>query len=188
VYLNPRNALGLVALAAVAIASWYWSREETFFGPAVEGGPSGPLGYYLRDANISIMAEDGSILYQISASGVEERPAEKRTVLSQVYVRYSPSADVPWEVSADNGEIPEDERYIELSGAVELISTPETGGENTVIQAPRIRFMPDDFLASTDSAVSVFLGAERLDAVGLHADLKGDYLELESSVHGQFKP
>lgn len=187
-YLNLRNLLGFGVLAAAVAGSWYWGRVRVAPDLPVVGGEAGPLGYYLRDANISIMGEDGDVLYEISAAAVEERPAENRTVLSSVSVRYSPAAEVPWEVRADSGEIPNNERYIELSGAVRLASTGESGREPTIIQAPRLRFTPDDYLATTDTGVSVQLGAERLDAIGMNVDLKGDYLELESTVHGLFNP
>ena len=134
------------------------------------------------------MDEEGHILYEITAGAVEERPDENRTVLIRVHVRYSPIAEVPWELSAEGGEIPTDERVLQLSGAVELVSTDELSGEPTIIRTPTLRFAPDDFMASTDSEVTVVLGGERLEAVGMSADLKGDYLQLESSVHGQFNP
>lgn len=187
-HLNIRNALGFAVLAGIAISSWYFSRPR--LGPvgAVDGPPTGPLGYYLRDADISVMDVDGSVLYRILADAVEERPAENRTLLDRVQVRYSPAADVPWEVRAETGDIPTDERYIELSGGVELSSTAEPGAEPTVIRAPQLRLAPDDFLATTDTEVSVLLGEERLQAIGMRADLKGDFLELESNVHGQFNP
>lgn len=183
-----RNLLGIGILACIAIASWYFGREDTAPGDGVAGGPGGPPGYYLRGADIAVMDTQGRLLYAISAEAVEERPDENRTVLSRVHVRYSPAADVPWEARAESGEIPSDERYIELSGDVALSSFPEPDGEPTIIQAPRLRFAPDDFLATTDTEVSLLLGSERLDAVGLSADLKGDRLELESTVHGQFNP
>jgi len=186
VHLSLRNLAGIAVLLALAIGSWYWSHEAVVLDESASGGPSGPLGYYLRDARISIMDEEGRVLYEITASAVEERPNENRTVLDRVFVRYSPAADVPWEVSADSGEIPGEAQYIELSGAVELVSTAEPGTEPTIIRAPRLRFAPEDYLASTDAEVSVLLGTQRLDAVGMSADLKGDYLELESNVHGQF--
>ena len=187
-HLSLRNLAGIAVLAAAVIGSWYWSHEAVVLDEAASGGPSGPLGYYLRDARISIMDDEGHILYVISASAVEERPNENRTVLDRVYVRYSPAADVPWEISADSGEIPNEAQYIELSGGVELVSTAEPGNEPTVIRAPRIRLAPEDYLASTEAEVSVVLGTQRLDAVGMSADLKGDYLELESNVHGLFNP
>lgn len=185
-YISYRNVLGFAILAAAAIASWYWSRDTTVLDVGADDGPSGPLGYYLRDATIKVMDEDGSVLYEISADAIEERPDQNETILSGVFVRYSPATDVPWEVSADNGVIPSDERFIELSGGVELSSIPDDQTERTVIQAPRLRFAPDDFLASTDTTVSLVLGEERLDAVGMSADLQDDHLELESNVHGQF--
>lgn len=128
------------------------------------------------------------MLYRISASAVEERPAESRTVLADVTIVYSPLADVPWEIRADSGEIPDAQRFLELSGSVELATTESASGESTQIRAPRIRFSPDEYLATTDTDVSVSLGTERLEAVGMIADLKDDYLELESSVHGLFNP
>lgn len=187
-YLNLRNTLGFAALATAAIASWFLGGNGVAPMDTEGNAPDGPLGYYLRNADISVMDVDGNVLYRISADAVEERPAENRTVLNRIQVRYSPVADVPWEVSAEIGEIPTDERYIELSGTVELSSTAEPGGETAIIQAPRIRFAPDDYLATTEAPVSVLLGTERLEAVGMRADLKGDFLELESSVHGQFNP
>ncbi|NIW24730.1 MAG: LPS export ABC transporter periplasmic protein LptC, partial [Gammaproteobacteria bacterium] len=102
-YISYRNVLGFGILGAAALASWYWSRDTNVLDGSVGGGPAAPLGYYLRDAAIRVMDEDGSVLYEISAEAIEERPDENETVLSGVFVRYSPTTDVPWEVSAQNG-------------------------------------------------------------------------------------
>ncbi len=185
-YLNYRNALGFSLLGAAAIASWFWSRDTAVPDLGADDAPPAPLGYYLRDAAIKVMDVDGSVLYEIVAEAIEERPDQNQTLLSGVYVRYSPTTDVPWEVSAESGVIPNDERYIELSGEVQLSSIPDDRREPTIIRAPRLRFAPDEFLATTDTTVSLVLGEERLDAVGMSANLQDDQLELESSVHGQF--
>lgn len=185
-YLTYRNVLGFAILGAAALASWFWSRDAAVLNVGGEDGPAAPLGYYLRDAAITVMDVDGSVLYQISAAAIEERPDQNETILSRVYVRYSPTTEVPWEVSAESGVIPSDERFIELSGGVELSSIPDDRSERTIIRAPRLRFAPDDFLATTDTTVSLVLGDQRLDAIGMSADLQDDRLKLESSVHGQF--
>lgn len=187
-YQSHRNALGFAALGAAAVTSWYFSREPAAPGLIADDGPERPLGYYLRDAAITVLDVDGGVLYEISAAAIEERPEHNDTILSRVYVRYSPRTDVPWEVSAESGVIPNDERVIELTGAVELSSIPDGRSERTVIRAPHLRFAPDDFLATTDASVSLLVGDERLDAVGMSANLQDDHLELESSVHGQFVP
>ena len=186
-YLNYRNLLGFALLGAAALASWYWSRDTILLDVGGDDGPAAPLGYYLRDAAIKVMDDDGSVLYEISARAIEERPDENQTILDGVFVRYSPATDVPWEVSAESGVIPDDERFIELSGEVELSSIPDDRNERTIIRAPRLRFAPDDFLATTDTTVSLVLGEEQLDAIGMSANLQDDQLELESSVHGQFE-
>lgn len=185
-YLNYHNVLGFSLLGAAAIASWFISRDASVPSLSAADGPAAPLGYYLRDAAIKVMDVDGRVLYEISANNIEERPDQNETILSGVFVRYSPATDVPWEVSAEYGVIPSDERFIELSGAVELSSIPDDRGERTIIRAPRLRFAPDDFLATTDTTVSLVLGKERLDAVGMSANLQDDRLVLESNVHGQF--
>jgi LPS export ABC transporter protein LptC len=187
-YVNVRNVLGFVALAVIASTSWYFARFDSDNGAIGDSQLQGPLGYYLRNADISIMDDDGRMLYRISARTVEERPTENRTVLSDVAIVYSPLAEVPWEIRAESGEIPDAQRYLDLSGSVELATTEASSGETTLIQAPRIRLAPDEYLATTDTDVSVSLGSERLEAVGMVADLKDDYLELESSVHGLFNP
>ena len=185
-YLTYRNVLGFALLGAAAIASWFWNRDTSAPDLGADNGPAAPLGYYLRDAAIKVMDVDGSVLYEITAEAIEERPDDNETILSGVFVRYSSTTDVPWEVSAESGVIPTDERFIELSGAVELSSIPDDSSERTIIRAPRLRFAPDDFLATTETTVSLVLGDQRLDAVGMSADLQDDRLELESSVHGQF--
>ncbi len=187
-FVNAPNVLGFAALAAIASASWYLARFDTDNGTAVDSQSQGPLGYYMRNADIAIMDGDGRMLYRIFARAVEQRPTENLTVLSDVAIVYSPLAEVPWEIRADSGEIPDAQRYLDLSGSVELATTEAATGETTLIQAPRIRLAPDDYLATTDGDVSVSLGSERLQAIGMIADLKDDYLELESSVHGFFNP
>jgi LPS export ABC transporter protein LptC len=187
-YLNLRNALGFVALATAAGASWYWSSQESVLDQGAERSAQLPLGYYLRDAEISVIDADGRLLYEIFADAVEERPDEDRMVLDRVYILYTPAADVSWEVRASRGEIPTDRRHIDLIGAVELMSKPQTGSDGTIIRTPRLRLQPEEFLATTDVAVNVSFGEERLQAVGMSVYLKDDYLELESSVHGQFNP
>ena len=187
-HLNVRNLLYVAFLIGAAGSSWYWSRV----GPADSepGVPRQtlPLGYYLTDAAILGTDEDGRPLYKIWAGRAEERPNEDRLLLTDVRVEYRPVANVPWLLTADSGEASTDQSYIDLSGAVELINEPRDDGERTRIQTQALRFEPETFLARSEDAVSIFLGAERLDAVGIRVYLRDDRLELESNVHGEFHP
>jgi lipopolysaccharide export system protein LptC len=184
--LNYKNLLLIVVLTAIAVASWYWSQDIAQPAAGSDSSSSGTLGYYLRDAQIAVIDAGGSVLYEITAESVEERPDENRALLRRVAVRYNPAAEVPWIVRAEAGEIPDEQTYIDLTGGVELRSVPGSSRQATIIESEILRLTPEEYLATTDAAVSVLLGEERLDAVGMTADLKGDYLELNSNVYGQF--
>jgi len=185
---NIRNVFVAVLLAAAAGSSWYWSRAGTTDDRPGEARKSLPLGYYLTDAEIIGSDETGRLLYKIWAGQAEEHPEEGRLALRNVRVEYRPVEDVPWFLTADSGEAPTDQSYIDLSGAVELANAPREQGERTLIQTQTLRFEPEAFVAGTENTVSLFLSAGRLDAVGIKAYLRDDRLELESNVHGVFDP
>jgi len=187
-YANIRNTLALGALVAAAVGSWYWSQDAARSAAEGDPGSTASLGYYLHDAQIAVIDSGGSVLYEIIAESVEERPDENRALLRRVAVQYNPAAEVPWLIRAEAGEIPNEQRYIDLTGGVELRSMPGSSRQATIIESENLRLTPDEYLATTDAAVSVLFGEERLDAVGMNVDLKGDYLELNSNVHGQFTP
>jgi lipopolysaccharide export system protein LptC len=182
-----RNTLGALVLISAAVATWYWRRPAP--SPSIDTTPpSVPLGYYLTDAVLLGTDETGRVFYQISADRAEEHPEEQRLVLSNVRMRYMPSAEIPWRAKATSGEAPADASYLILEGKVELTSEPEDGGQPTVIQTTSLRLVPEAFLASSEQPVDVLLGSEELNAVGIKAYLKDNRLELESKVHGLFTP
>lgn len=185
-HLNIKNLVVMISLSAAAGASWYWSRAGTADNGPGERRDSPPLGYYLSDAEIVSANEDGHLLYKIWAGRAEERPNENRLFLSDVRVEYRPVEDVPWFLSAESGEAPTDESYIDLRGTVELVNAPGDQGERTLIQTQALRFEPERFVASSDDSVKLFVGDGQIDAVGVTVYLRDDRLELESSVHGEF--
>lgn len=187
-YLNLKNLLGITLLISIAILSWLWSRRGAEEEPRVAPARSGPLGYYLSDAQILGTDENGRPLYRIWARSAEELPDERRLMLSDVTVEYQPGNDVPWILKAARAEAPINESYLDLSGDVELASGAQEGAGLTIIRTVQLRLVPESFMAETGAPVSVFIGDRRLDAIGMRADLKADHLALESDVHGQFRP
>ena len=186
--LNIRNLATITILSAAAGASWYWNRVGSADDPPGELRDNTPLGYYLADAEIISADEDGHLLYKISAGRAEERPHDSSLYLSDVRVEYRPVEQAPWFLSAESGEAPTDESYIDLRGAVELVNEPGQAGPRTLIQTQQLRFEPEGFIASSADPVKLFIGDGYLDAVGIRVYLRDDRLELESSVHGQFDP
>lgn len=180
--------IALVALTALAISTWLWSRQGVEDGTPQVTVNSDALGYYLRDAAILGTDVDGSALFRIQAASAEEMPGERRLLLSDVAVAYQPAAEVPWALTAARGEAFLEESYLDFSGEVELIRIPRAATGPTVIRTESLRLEPESFDVHTAGPVSLFFGGSRLDAVGLSANLKAERLALESSVHGEFDP
>ena len=185
---NLKNLIVTAILISAAGLSWYWSRAGTAEYQPGEVRESLPLGYYLTDAEIFGTDESGRLLYKIWAGRAEEHPDENRLLLEDVRIEYRPAENVPWLLTADSGEAPTDQSYIDLSGSVELTNAPPDQEDRTLIKTQELRFEPETFVASSEENVSLFLGAERLDAIGIEVYLRDDRLELKSSVHGEFDP
>ena len=187
-HLNIKNFVGILFLSAIAGVSWYWSRTSTPANNTGDFRSNLRLGYYFSDAEIVSTNEDGQPLYKLWARRAEERPNENRLFLSGVRLEYRPIEDIPWFLSAESGEAPTDESYIDLRGAVELVNEPQNQADRTLIRAQALRFEPESLVASSEGSVNLFVGDRRLDAVGIKVYLRDERLELESNVHGQFDP
>lgn len=175
-------------LTAMAASTWYWSRIPTTQPSAEAGRESLPLGFYLRDAEIYASNEDGQVSYRILAARAEERPNENLLILESVRVEYQPVDKAPWLLTAESGQAPIDQSYIDLNGTVELANNPDDNHQKTVVQTEELRFDPQTFIASTEASVKLLVGDRRLDAVGIKVFLRDNRVELESGVHGQFDP
>lgn len=159
--------------------------EDNFLN---ERGRDLSLGYYINDAELLGLDEEGQALYQITAKRLETRGEAGSLLLEDVRVEYRPRVDIAWLLTAARGEAPRNETYLDLQGRVELVRQPENEENGTIIQTERLRLQPEDFIATTNETVRIHLGQNQINATGIRAYLKDNRLELESNVHGQFSP
>jgi len=186
-YKAVRNVLALCLLVAAAVGTWYW-RQPGQPGPGLAESRGAPPGYYLRDAVLLETDASGRVSYRIHAALVEERPRDGALLLNDVLVEYQPAEEIPWRVRAARGEARPDEAALELEGGVELTREPGEDGQATTVRMERLLLLPEQHLASASGGVSFRVGPNALEAVGMKAFLKEDRLELESNVHGRFRP
>jgi len=183
-----RNTLITVLLASAAVATWLYTWPPQAPESRGRGGGAQPLGYYLRGARLLGTDEQGRVAYRILADRLEELPERDLLELSGVVVEYRPADEIPWRISAATASAPKDGSQLDLAGGVELRSEPTDGSKPVLIATPALRFIPETSSAESDQTVQIRVGDWRLDAIGLRTHLKGDTLELESAVHGQFSP
>lgn len=188
-YLNLKSLFGLAALALAVTATWWFARSPNLTRSQDDTAQrSVPPGYYLRNAKVIGMGEDGRILYEIYARQAEQYPLEQRMQLEEVEVSYREETDIPWSLTGDRGTAPLDQSFLELSGNVRLRSLAGTNDETTEIVADTIRLDTIQRVATTDGRVSLRFGDQQVNATGMVAYLAEDRLELKSNVNGKFSP
>jgi lipopolysaccharide export system protein LptC len=185
--MSPRSIILLITLTAAALGSWYLSRANR--ATVIDELPydTEHRGYYLKNARILGTDEDGSLLYEIEASHAEQK-AKDRIEFTEVRIRYSPDADVPWIVHADEATLREGSPRIELRGHVRALGTRGDEDEDTEIRTQYLEFDPERFVAETDERVQIRVGVRSLTATGMLASLNDDKVELKSNVRGKIAP
>ena len=187
-WIDLRNGIAIVLLAAAAIATFYWSRPSAPPAAARVAGDSPPLGYYARGVRMLGTDEQGRVTYRLSSDRLEELPNQALLELDGVHVEYLPADQTAWVISATRASTPKDRSHFDLEGDVEIRNQPKDGSDPIVIATTRLRFVPDDSTAVSEDPVRLQVGGSRFDAVGVRLHLKDDKVELKSAVHGQVAP
>lgn len=183
--MTARNLIIAVVLLSAIVASWLRLRPDTA-RPARQPMPES--GYYLREAVIDGMGEDGKRLYTLSAARIQQQVGDNSVRLDGVNLEYASADGEPWRLTADNGSIPAQGDRIELFGNVTIEEKLFAGPETTIVTTPKLDVDLRAQLATTNADVRIERGNYLLTAVGLRADLKDMKLTLQSEVHGQFLP
>ena len=137
-----RELFALGALTAIAMLTWLWSRQGIEDeGPATVTGAAVP-GYYLNGASIQGTDEEGRTLFHVQAARAEELPAEQRLLLSDIAVRFQPDTQVPWVLTATQGQAFLEQTYLDFSGEVELTRSEPSDTGPMLIRTSSLRLEP----------------------------------------------
>ncbi len=185
--MSPRMMILVGVLTAAAAGSWYLGRERGEDDIDVVPYDSAHQGYYLKSARILGTADDGSLLYEIEAEHAEQQ-ASDRIEFKDVRIRYSPTAEIPWIVHADEATLQEGSPKIALRGHVRAVGSAGEDGQDTEIRTQYLELDPERFVAETDARVQVRIGARSLTATGMLASLNDNKVELKSNVRGKIAP
>ena len=179
-----RNLLVTILLVAAIAGSWLaFDRRQRSQPPP---RPVADSGYYLRDATIEGIGEDGKRIYTLRADRIVQDPGLDSVVLEAVDLEYALADSEPWRLTADDGAIPSSGTRIELRGNVTM--QEQLMRDGTTIRTPSLDIDLRAHLASTRETVDVERGNYRMSATGMEADLKAETLTLQSEVHGKFLP
>jgi len=184
-------------LLAAALITTFLVFSTTSKDEAAPAAPRPGLGYYVKDARLTGTGPDGQILYRVSTTAAEQLLADGTITMQDVTVDYEPSAQVPWKLRADRGQIPPDRNIIELVGDVVAATAvnPADAAANSrsstaplLIRTDYLELDPEAYVARTESFVAVERNRDTLHAKGMRVYLKQDRLQFNAEVRGRFLP
>jgi LPS export ABC transporter protein LptC len=185
--MSPRTLAFIIVLTIAALGSWYLARSNRPSDPEALPYDTAHQGYYLKSARILGTDKDGSLLYEIEADYARQE-AKDRIEFTGVRVHYSPDADIPWIVHADEATLREGSPRIALRGHVRAVGRSGDNAQDTEIRTQYLELDPERYVAETEERVQIRIGARSLTATGMLASLNDDTVELKSNVRGKIAP
>lgn len=145
--------------------------------------PPAEADYYIRDAELSSMDENGELLYRVHADDVLHFP-DQSISMAKVKVSY---LNGPWTLLAASGQIPPGEQTLGLSGDVQMSGTLRNG-ESVQLNTDDIQIHFQERLISTQAPVLMQSDTIKASAEGLETDMAGRELKLLSKVRVRYEP
>jgi lipopolysaccharide export system protein LptC len=190
--MRPGRGSWLIILLIAAVASSVIFMLAPARQPSSQSKLRTEQGYYVREGTLTGTGADGRILYRITTQAARQNLDDGTISMQEVAVNYAPADEIPWDMRATRGQIPQDSNIIQLSGNV--LVTSMTGAAANHGQAPLtirtdyLELDPDTYIATTNRHVVIERSRDTLHARGMRAYLKQDRLQLESEVRGNFLP
>lgn len=176
----------VLALVVVTVVSLLTGRRaQDVSTPTTYTEPPQP-GYYMKRARIVETGKNGEPLYRVEADRLQQNPADNSIEMDDLKLVYHTETDRDWTLTAVQGFVPPGAQTLDLVGNVTIVGQPQTEEPNAVIRTSRLSVDTSTHVATTRERVDIEWGPRRLSTMGLTADLKGERLQLESSVHGRF--
>ena len=180
---RPLLAAAILTLI-VLLARWQFTGGEP---PAEEGEAARP-GYYLTGVDLEEFGIDGKLRIGLRSISATEDPASGLIRLSDVAVDYHAPTGRLWHLTANEAHVPPGGRTVEFEGDVRLAGEPGEATGVAELHTARLALDTVAEIANTRAPVELALGAHRVRALGMRADLKAGTLRLESDVNGRFAP
>jgi LPS export ABC transporter protein LptC len=173
--------LAVGAGGAVWLKSWL---EDSAVAPEPE--LTAVPGFYMLDADIVALGEDGQPVYHLNATRLEQQGEDQPATLEEIRIEYDPRTGIDWVLTAPHGEVSADLGEVWLDGGVEIVSSGEA--PVTRMLADNLTVQIETHMAMTDGPVEISQGETSVEAVGLLANLMDQTVRLQSRVHGQYSP
>ncbi len=180
--------LTLIALAALAISTWFLSSPGRMPGAGNAPRHVETPGYYLKDGVLTEYDADGNPTVRIAAKRIDQVQHSDEVLLHDIRVDYQAPDGAQWVMVGDTAHVRPGGDFVDLSGNVELQGTERERTGAPVIRTDALSYDVKQSIASTDGDVRIDFLLHTLTAHGLVANLRERTVRLESRINGHFHP
>jgi len=182
------RVLAGAAIIALLIVGWLTINDAQNAPPSMPVARRVPNpGYAAQDAELIETGPNGRPMYALHASEIRQQPASDFVTLEKVTLQFRDPRGGVWNGRADQGVVSNGASKVDLTGAVTLSGrlpdeAPVSISSNALAVDTRTE------IVTTKDPVVFELNGQQLTARGMVADLKDERVELESDVHGLYRP
>lgn len=176
--------VAIVAGGALLLNLLAGEREDA----ATTGPAPDERGYYLSEARLTELGEDGNPRVVVRAHSIEQQLPDQSVRLAQLELDYNTARQGQWHVTADRGRMPSDRSTLLLSGNVRVAGSAQRSEGQALIRTDELAYDTRTDVVQTTAPVTVEFGPHQLRGRGMRVSLNQGTLRLESNVNGQFKP
>jgi lipopolysaccharide export system protein LptC len=155
---------------------------------AAAGGPLHDPGYSAVQARLVQTGADGLPIYTLDAAQIQQLPDQGKVELQHVQLGFRDASGNEWTARAARGELEQNSGVVQLAGDVHVRGILPGTTDPAQIISEHLAYNTNTQIVTTRDPVTLIMSGRELNATGLVANLKERRLQLESAVHGTFRP
>ena len=176
---------GIVVLVVLTSVSFWLGSAKDDKKQAPVSDLDTKLNYVLRDFELQFYDENGQPTMNLKAPLLRNDPKlEIGTIENPVMKLYQ--ADIIWDLNADLATVTNDKEHVELLGAVHVRRQEPDSGNWLTLDTREVKIAVTPQVATTDEAVTMSDGINRLDAIGLELDMLSSTFHLKQQVKATY--
>jgi lipopolysaccharide export system protein LptC len=180
--------VALLALVALVVGVVVLSGPGHEGNAIVVSGPAHDPGYSAVKARLVQTGSDGKPIYTLDAEQIQQLPNNGLVELQTVRLGFRDPSGNEWTGRAAHGELAQGSGIVQLDGDVHIFGLLPGTHDPAQIISEHLRYDTNTQVVSTRDPVTLLMSGRELNATGLTASLKERRLQLESAVHGTFRP
>ncbi len=176
---------GIITLVALTSVSFWLSQSQTETKQAPVSGLDTKLNYVLRDFELQFYDENGQPTMNLMAPLLRNDPKLEVGTIENPVMKLN-QADIIWNLKADLATVTNDKEHVELLGAVHVRRQEPANGSWLTVDTREVKIAVTPQIATTNEAVTISDGINRLDAIGLELDMLSGTFHLKQQVRATY--